>query len=227
MQNNDIPTAQNQTASFETAAAKEKEADILQQFNLAEDILKLEKLNLLHAVSLRMQGGRHPKSEIESLLKRRMDFSNEEAIQGPYLVRLICTLMFIFVCSSLFWGILWLIASALELNYFVRLLSTGISTLVAAMAGVAIFHPSSSPDEKKLKEAINRRLEDLRDQLKKENGANDEIQETTSTDELKHEKEKKDSPKESLADFDDLAAKSSDSDEINRLALEGTENIES
>ncbi len=132
--------------------------------SLADDFLKLEQLNLLRAVTIRMQGGRHPSREIEGLLQRRMNFSREE-LQGPYVVRLICTIMMVFIAASLFWGILWTIGSILEMSYFLRLISTGIATLFAAVAGIAIFHPSSIPDEKSLIDAIEARMNELRKEL--------------------------------------------------------------
>jgi len=132
--------------------------------SLAEDFLRLEQINLLRAVILRMQGGRHPSREIEGLLQRRMNFSREE-LQGPYVVRLICTIMMIFIAATVFWGILWAISSILELSYFLRLISTGIATLFAALAGVAIFHPSSIPDEQSMTSAIEKRMDELRQEL--------------------------------------------------------------
>lgn len=214
-------------SSTKPAEEVDNTTETASQFSLADDLLLLEKLNLLHFISVRMQGGKHPKPAIEALLKRHMDFADEEGIQGPYVVRLICTVMFVFVCASLFWGFLWIIASSLELNYFVRLLSTGISTLIAALAGVAIFYPSSAPDEKKLKEAINKRLEKLRKQLKKESAETDSEKDTqTNADELKQTETKKNIPEQPLDNYDDLAASSNLSDEKAKLALEGTENFE-
>lgn len=135
-----------------------------ESFDLADDLLQLEKLNLMRAVMLRLKGGRHPVAGVDELLKRRMSFVTAD-FEGPYVVRLICTWLMIFVLATVLWVGLWLFVSSLELNYFVRLLSTGFATLIAAMAGVAVFHPSSLPDEKKVKEAIKIRLDELRTQL--------------------------------------------------------------
>ena len=137
--------------------------------SLAEDFLRLEQINLLRAVILRMQGGRHPSREIEGLLQRRMNFSREE-LQGPYVVRLICTIMMVFVAATVFWAILWAGSSILQLSYFLRLISTGIATLFAAVAGIAIFHPSSIPDEKSLADAIEARMNELRRELSENAG---------------------------------------------------------
>lgn len=139
---------------------------VSQSFDLADDILQLEKLNLMRAVMLRLQGGRHPNAEVDALLKRRMNMP-AESFQGPYAVRLICTLLMVFVLATILWVVLWLFATSLELNYFVSLLSTGFATLIAAMAGVAVFHPSSVPDEKLVRAEINQRLEALRGELQK------------------------------------------------------------
>lgn len=130
--------------------------------SLADDLLQLEKLNLMRAVMLRLQGGRHPNAEIDSLLQRRLDLRPED-FQGPYAIRLICTLMMIFLICIIMWGIIWLVGTAMEWSYFLRLMSTGVATLMAAGAGIAIFHPASVPDEKQVKETIARRLAELKD----------------------------------------------------------------
>lgn len=125
---------------------------------LAEDFERLQKMNLLKAVLLRMQGGRHPSVEIDALLRRRLNFSRD-SFQGPYIIRLISTLIMIFIAATVCWAVLWILASGFELNYFVRILSTGMASLVAAIAGIAIFHPSSLPDENLLKQAIDNEMQ--------------------------------------------------------------------
>lgn len=131
---------------------------------LEEDFELLQRINVLKAVMVRMQGGRHPSPEIDALLQRRMNVPRD-AFQGPYIVRLISTLMMVFVATTLCWGVLWILGTAFELKYFLRILSTGMATLVAAIAGVAIFHPSSLPDEKLLKEFIDNRLQEISKQV--------------------------------------------------------------
>ncbi len=131
--------------------------------SLAEDLAELEKLNLMRAVMLRMQGGRHPNAEVDALLKRRLDLKAED-FQGPYAIRLICTLMMVFLICIIMWGSVWLVTTAFELSAIARLMSTAIATLMAAAAGVAIFHPSSVPDEKLVKEIVTHRMAELRDE---------------------------------------------------------------
>lgn len=135
-----------------------------ESFDLADDILQLEKLNLMRAVMLRLQGGKHPTGKVDALLKRRMTFP-EQNFQGPYAVRLACTLMMIFVMVGILWAVLWGLAVHFEFSYFIRVVSTGFATVIAAIAGVAVFHPSSIPDEKLVRAAIKGRLEDLNKQL--------------------------------------------------------------
>lgn len=134
---------------------------------LAEDYAELKKLHLLKAVMIRQKAGRHPSAEIDALLKRRMNFKNED-FQGPYVVRLISTLLMIFVFAAVFWSVLWILSSGFKLHYFIRLLSTGMATLVAAVAGIAIFYPSSLPDEKILKKAIDLKMKELGNELEPE-----------------------------------------------------------
>jgi len=168
MQNqNGAPADAANTAATAKAAAKETEKKPANeqkpaQPSIVDDLLQLEKLNLMRAVMLRLQGGRHPNAEIDALLQRRLDLRPED-FQGPYAIRLICTLMMIFLLCIIMWGIIWLVGTAMEWNYFLRLMSTGIATLLAAGAGVAIFHPASVPDEKQVKETIARRLAELKD----------------------------------------------------------------
>lgn len=136
---------------------------------LEEDFELLQRINVLKAVMVRMQGGRHPSPEIDALLQRRLNFSRD-TFQGPYIIRLISTLIMIFVATTLCWGILWILASGFELSYFLRILSTGMASLVAAIAGVAIFHPSSVPDEKLLKEFVDDRLQEISKQVQELSG---------------------------------------------------------
>jgi hypothetical protein len=131
------------------------------------DLAELEKINLLKAIMIKMKGGRHPSAQIDKLLSRHMNFSSED-FQGPYLIRLICTIMMIFAFSTLIWIVLWIMTAGFELTYFQRLLSTGIATLTAAVAGIAIFHPSYLPDEKLLKQAIEQKLKELHKQIGKD-----------------------------------------------------------
>ncbi len=165
-QNGAPADAANTEATAKAAAGgAEKKPDnesVVVPPSIADDLLQLEKLNLMRAVMLRLQGGRHPNAEIDALLQRRLDLRPED-FQGPYAVRLICTLMMIFLICIIMWGIIWLIGTAMEWGYFIRLMSTGIATLLAAGAGVAIFHPASVPDEKQVKETIARRLAELKD----------------------------------------------------------------
>lgn len=126
-----------------------------------QDYATLSGINVLKAVLIKMQGGRHPSAQIDALLQRRMNFARD-SFQGPYLTRLASTLMMIFVAATLIWAVLWILAGGFGLNYFLRLLSTGLATLVAALFGIAVFHPSAGPDEALLKEAIAEKMNELR-----------------------------------------------------------------
>lgn len=164
-QANSAKAANTETSGDAVAKEAEKKPESEQAVaspSAADDLLQLEKLNLMRAVMLRLQGGRHPNAQIDELLRRRLDLRPED-FQGPYAIRLICTLMMIFLICIIMWGLIWLIGTAMEWNYFIRLMSTGLATLLAAGAGVAVFHPASVPDEKQVKETIARRLAELKD----------------------------------------------------------------
>jgi hypothetical protein len=167
--------AENNEKQLDADAGPEEEKAETSTFEkpeptLEEDFELLQRINVLKAVMVRMQGGRHPSPEIDALLQRRLNFSRE-TFQGPYIIRLISTLIMIFVAATLCWGILWILASGFELSYFLRILSTGMATLVAAIAGVAIFHPSSLPDEKLLKEAVDDKMQQISKQVQELSGS--------------------------------------------------------
>lgn len=91
---------------------------------------------------LRLQGGRHPNAEIDALLQRRLDL-RPESFQG-----LLCHQAYMqpdddFSDMYHHVGIIWLLGTAMEWSGFVRLMSTGIATLLAAATGIAVFHPAS------------------------------------------------------------------------------------
>ncbi|PKL42600.1 MAG: hypothetical protein CVV41_13710 [Candidatus Riflebacteria bacterium HGW-Riflebacteria-1] len=161
----EIPTATETTDKAATPVA-----ETIAIPTLAEDVAKLEQIDRLRAVVLRMQGGRHPNREIEDLLQRRLNLPLEE-FQGPYVTRLVVTLMMVFIASTAIWAILWAIGNAMELNFVLNMVSTGMATLVAAIAGVAVFHPASVPDEKKLIAAIEAHMNELRMELGKSESA--------------------------------------------------------
>jgi low affinity Fe/Cu permease len=144
-------------AENETAPAE----DTVKEPSLGEDLAMLDQINVLKAVLIRMKGGRHPSPQIDALLKRRLDFSGE-SFQGPYIVRLASTLMMIFVLSVLLWSILWVLASGFQMSDFLRVLSVSMATMIAAIFGIAVFHPSSLPDENQLKKAIDQRLKEMK-----------------------------------------------------------------
>jgi low affinity Fe/Cu permease len=141
----------------ETAPAE----DTVKEPSLGEDLAMLDQINVLKAVLIRMKGGRHPSPQIDALLKRRLDFSGE-SFQGPYIVRLASTLMMIFVLSVILWAILWVLASGFQMSDFLRVLSVSMATMIAAIFGIAVFHPSSLPDENQLKKAIDQRLKEMK-----------------------------------------------------------------
>lgn len=144
-------------AENETAPAE----DTVKEPSLGEDLAMLDQINVLKAVLIRMKGGRHPSPQIDALLKRRLDFSGE-SFQGPYIVRLASTLMMIFVLSVIIWAILWVLASGFQMSDFLRVLSVSMATMIAAIFGIAVFHPSSLPDENQLKKAIDQRLKEMK-----------------------------------------------------------------
>lgn len=215
----------DKSAVPETSAAEEP-----QTFDLAEDLLQLEKINLIRAVMIRIHGGRHPNKEIDALLKRRIDITaDNHEIQGPYVVRLICTVMMIFVMSGLFWIFLWLLAASFELNYFARLFSTGMATLFAAAVGIAVFHPSASPDEKLVKQLINQNLELIRKELEestnsKKSDSSNAVENNDLTDAFEEDTESQ-TEDSTMNDF--MSDNQEMDEDAKKLALEGSDGFES
>ncbi len=85
------------------------------------------------------------------------------------------------------------------------------------MAGVAVFHPSSVADEKMVKQAIEQRMKELNEQLKKTDTLAESAKESYDSlgDELKNSDLKKTSE----------AGDMTKNDSVNSLALEGTDDF--
>jgi hypothetical protein len=175
--------------SKDSGAGEEKEAALEtsepprgpEKPDLDTDLQQLESMNLRQAIIVKMKGGRHPDSKTDELLARHFNFSSDD-FQGPYVVRLICTILMIFAVCAILWGVLWLLASGFGLTYFTRLISTGMATLLAAVGGIAIFHPSSIPDENVINHVIEKKLTELRRQVSSQSISEEYSEEEASSD---------------------------------------------
>jgi hypothetical protein len=132
-----------------------------EDFDIDADLETLRKIDISKAILIKSQrGGKHPDKKIDGLLNRYMKFTPDE-IEGPYLVRVLSTIMFIFIVSALSWLLIWVMGNVAGWSVFIRLLSIAMSTFVIAMFGVAIFNPMSLLNENDLQNKIKIRLEEL------------------------------------------------------------------
>jgi hypothetical protein len=138
----------------------EDKVEISPEALLAQDLDVLREINVFHAVLLQMNKGKHGNKEIDEILRRRIGLKTKD-FSGPYLLRVAISLLVVLIVSTITWCLIWVLASALGLNLFIRLLSIAMSTFVIAMFGVAIFNPSHAIDEKKLHNAVKGRLREL------------------------------------------------------------------
>mgnify|MGYP003430297131 FL=1 len=152
--------------SAENSSQDEKEP------TLAEDYEALKNMNLLKNTMIRMQYGRYPNKKIESILQRRMDLDASQ-YQGPQIVRMIITIMAMFFFCTFTYIIIWLLTSQLNLNGIKETASMVLSTLFLGSCGFALFNYISVPDEKKLKEAIKNRMEEIEKELNSDTKEND------------------------------------------------------
>lgn len=152
--------------SAENSSQDEKEP------TLAEDYEALKNMNLLKNTMIRMQYGRYPNKKIESILQRRMDLDASQ-YQGPQIVRMIITIMAMFFFCTFTYIIIWLLTSQLNLNGIKETASMVLSTLFLGSCGFALFNYISVPDEKKLKEAIKNRMEEIEKELNSGTKEND------------------------------------------------------
>ena len=152
--------------SAENSSQDEKEP------TLAEDYEALKNMNLLKNTMIRMHYGRYPNKKIESILQRRMDLDASQ-YQGPQIVRMIITIMAMFFFCTFTYIIIWLLTSQLNLNGIKETASMVLSTLFLGSCGFALFNYISVPDEKKLKEAIKNRMEEIEKELNSDTKEND------------------------------------------------------
>ena len=118
------------------------------------------EINVFRAVLLQMNRGKHRNSEIDQILRRRIALKVDD-YSGPYLLRVAISILVILIVSTIVWCLIWVVASALGLNLFIRFLSIAMSTFVIAMFGIAVFNPSHAIDENKLQNAVRGRLREL------------------------------------------------------------------
>ncbi len=137
-------------------------------FDIDQDLETLRKIDISKAILIKTQrGGKHPDKKTDRLLDRYMQLGNEE-IEGPYLIRVLSTIMFVFIVSALSWLLIWLLGAVAGWSVFLRFLSIAMSTFVIAMFGVAVFNPMSLVNEPELQRKIKLRLEELHQSRQKD-----------------------------------------------------------
>ena len=85
---NTKPDSDPKTAVSQNSESAEKNNQDKKEPTLAEDYEALKNMNLLKNTMIRMQYGRYPNKEIESILQRRMDLDASQ-YQGPQIVSMI------------------------------------------------------------------------------------------------------------------------------------------
>lgn len=135
--------------------------------SLKEDMETLKKIHLLSVVSFYLKYGFYPSRAINELLKRRMQLDYRE-FEGPFVIRIVVMVFTIFFIFTLLWGVLWLTIYPFNVPYFLHSVSTFLASLCATLVGVFVFQPLLIIDEKKLKQAINERMEKLQFELESE-----------------------------------------------------------
>ncbi|MBP5468512.1 MAG: hypothetical protein J6Z11_04635 [Candidatus Riflebacteria bacterium] len=139
---------------------------------LEEDYKDLKEMNLLRNVMVRMQYGKYPNKKINAILQRRMNF-DESKYQGTPVVRIIISIMADFFICTFIYVAIWLIASTMNLNDLKETSSLVISLFFLCSCSFLIFNNLSVPDEKKLKEAIKERMNEIEKELKIDKKDND------------------------------------------------------
>ncbi len=138
---------------------------------LEEDYEALKNMHLLRNVMIRMQYGRYPNKKIDGILKRRMDL-DESQYQGTHIIRIIISIMAMFFICMFAYFVVWLFASSFNFADLKETASLVISLFFLCSCGFAIFNNISVPNEKKLKEGIKTRMEELEKELKEEKAKN-------------------------------------------------------
>lgn len=144
----------------------EPESEPVAEPTLEEDYAALKEMNLLRNVMVRLQYGKYPDARIDGILKRRMEL-DESKFQGPQIVRIIVSILALFLSCTLFFIFVWLAAKGLGFDNFAKTASVIISLFFFSGFGFVIFNSLSVPDEKKLKKAISERMAELENMLPK------------------------------------------------------------
>lgn len=122
-------------------------------YALDEDYEKLCKINVFQAMILKFQKGRHPSKEIDELLDRRIKLSQGD-FEGPFVVRVISSIIMISLSGLFAWIFIWSLGIYLGEKLFLFELSASMATMICALIGVVFFQPTHLIDEKDLKKAV-------------------------------------------------------------------------
>lgn len=136
--------------------------------SLKDDYELLKNMNLLRNIMVRAQYGRFPDKKIDALLKRRMDI-DESKFQGPRIVRIIISIIALFLFCTILYLIIFLVSKGLNLPDVATTASLVISLFFFSGLGFVIFNNLSVPDENKLKVLIKERMTELEVELKVDN----------------------------------------------------------
>lgn len=126
-----------------------------------EDFKKLLDLNLLKEATLKIQLKKHPNKKIDDLLERRLNLKSKD-FTGPFAIRVVASILIIFLTSIVIWSGIWVIGIALELNYFYKIMSTIISIILVSAMAITIFQPLPIIDENRLLKHITEEMKKLK-----------------------------------------------------------------
>jgi hypothetical protein len=116
-------------------------------YSLEEDYDALLALNLNKEAAIKLQLHKHPDPQIDALLERRIDLKDPKLTLNPFGIRILSSMIIIFLLGILIWAMIWLFGSILGLSTLAKSLSSLLAVIVISGMSISIFQPLPLIDE--------------------------------------------------------------------------------
>jgi hypothetical protein len=134
-------------------------------YSLDDDYDWLLSLNLPKEAAIKLQFGKHPDSAINALLERRIDLNAPKTTINPFGIRILSSMIVIFLLGILIWAMIWLFGTILGLSTLIKSLSSLLAVLVISGMSISIFQPLPLIDEKEFNNHLINQMNKIRETI--------------------------------------------------------------
>ncbi len=161
-------STETQKDELENSSGENSEKEVVAPtFTVKEDYEQLMSINLYKEVAIKLQFIKHPNPEIDALLERRIDLSSKNLLINPFGIRVLSSIVIIFLMGILIWSMIWVFGTILGLTVLAKSLSSLLAILVISGMSISIFQPLPVIDEEQLNKHIVREMNRILESIEK------------------------------------------------------------